>query len=152
MCEILGSVRLEDEQIPESQKDFVSEFYIARLLAETGPLSDFNNLKQLNNYLGLSLRERQSGMYKGRAKLSKRGRPLARKVLSLIILPLVKKQALYGASYHKSKEHKAGTLLMCNYMKKWLKAFFGIYRSQSAFDKSRLFIDRGTYEKIKVSA
>jgi len=154
MCELLGSIRLEDEQIPAEQKDFVSEFHIARLLAETGPLSDFKNFNQLNNYLGLNLRERQSGTYKGRAKLSKRGRPLARKVLSLIILPLVKESALYGPAYHKEKKRsgKPGKLLMCNYMKKWFKAFFGIYRSHSAFDKSRLFIDRGSYEKLKASA
>ena len=154
MCVLLSKIRLNDEHVPASQKDFVSEFHIARLLAETGPLSDFNNLKQLNNYLGLNLRERQSGTYKGRAKLSKRGRPLARKILSLIILPLVRKEALYGPAYHKEKElsGKPGKLLMCNYMKKWFKAFFGIYRSQSAFDKSRLFIDRGTYEKLEASA
>ena len=153
MCELLREIRLTDKNIPAAQKDFVSEFHIARLLAESGPLSDFNNLKQLYNYLGLNLSERQSGISKGRAKLSKRGRPLGRKVLSLITFPLVRKEALFGATYHKAKNNgKPSKLLMCNYMKKWLKAFFGIYRSKSAFDKSRLFIDRGTYEKIAASA
>ena len=154
MREILSEIREDDPRIPQARKNLISEFHIARLLAETGPLSDFTNLPQLYKYLGLNLRERQSGDYKGRVRLSKRGRSLARKVLSLVVLPLVTKRALYGEDYHRIKtgKDKPGKLLMCIFMKKFLKSFFGIYRSSQAFDQRRLFIDRGKYEKLNSSS
>ena len=150
MREILSEIRQEDPRIPQARKNFISEFHIARLLAETGPLSDFSNLDQLNKYLGLNLRERQSGDYQGKVRLSKRGRSLARKVLSLVTLSLVRKKHLYGPDYHriKTEKDKPGKLLMCIFMKRFLKSFFGIYRSNQSFDPRRLFIDRGKYEKL----
>lgn len=154
MTAILKEIRIEDENIPKSKTNFVSEFHIARLLAETGPLSDFKTQNELLNYVGMNLRERQSGNFRGRTKISKKGRALARKVLSLIILPLIKREALYGPAYHQSKDLKGkpGTLLMTNYMRKFLKSFLGIYKSESAFDENRLFIDAGGYNKLFKSA
>jgi len=150
MKTILSEIREQDDRIPQARVNFISEFHIARLLAETGPLSDFKNLKQLTKYLGLNLRERQSGEYQGRVRLSKRGRSLARKILSLVVLPLTTQKALYGPDYHriKTQKDKPGKLVMCIFMKRFLKSFFGIYRSHQSFDSRRLFIDRGSYEKL----
>jgi len=150
MIEILKEIRKDETNIPESNPNFVSEFHVARLLAETGPLSDFQSYRQLQNYIGMNLRERQSGNYRGKTKLSKKGRPVARKVLSQIVLPLVNKRRLYGPAYHeiKGRTGKPGTLLMTNFMRKFLKSFFGIYKNKIAFDETRLFIDAGAYKKL----
>ena len=81
--------------------------------------------------------------------MSKKGRSKARKVLSQIILPLITKKSLYGPAYHKKKDEtgKSGTLLMCNFMRKFLKSFFGLYKSTEEFDELRLFMDEGGYNK-----
>jgi len=154
MISILKEIRKEETNIPQASSNFVSEFHIARLLAETGPLSDFGTYKELLNYIGMNLRERKSGFYTGKTKLSKKGRSVARKVLSQIILPLVHRKRLYGPAYHEIKKRtgKPGTLLMTNFMRKFLKSFFGIYKSKTKFDENRLFIDAGAYNKLFKSA
>jgi transposase len=154
MKQILKVIRQSDENIPAAQVNFVSELNIARLLGETGPLRDFKSYEQLQNYLGMNLRERQSGDYKGKTQLSKKGRPLGRKILSQIVLPLVKTSRLYGPAYHKKREEtgKPGTLVMTNFMRKFLKSFRGIYFSNEQFDLMRLFIDKGAYHKLYKTA
>ena len=150
MKEILSEIRLTDDQIPAARKNYVSEFHIARLLAETGPLSDFKTKKELLKYLGMNLRERQSGHYKGKTKMSKKGRSTARSLLSNIVLPLVKETALYGPAYHEKKKRtgKSGTLLMTNFMRVFLKSFFGLYKSTEEFNEIRMFMDEGAYNKL----
>jgi len=56
-----------------SKIEKISDSLMARLIAETGPLSDFRNAKKILRYAGLNLRQRQSGKYSGLNKISKRG-------------------------------------------------------------------------------
>lgn len=149
MKQILAVIRQSDENIPKARKNFVSEFNIARLLGETGPIADFKNYNQLQSYIGMNLRERQSGTYKGKTRLTKKGRPLARKILSQIVLALTQESRLYGQAYHdiKTKTGKPGTLLMTNFMRKFLKSFRGIYFSKQEFNEIRLFMDLSNYNK-----
>ncbi len=146
---ILSVIRKADENIPKARKNFVSEFNIARLLGETGPIADFKDYKQLQSYIGMNLRERQSGTYKGKTRLSKKGRPLARKILSQIVLALTQQSRLYGQVYHdkKTKSGKPGTLIMTNFMRKFLKSFRGIYFSKQDFNEMRLFMDLSKYNE-----
>jgi len=52
----------------------------AALLAEIGDINRFGNERQLLSFAGLDLVNHQSGNYTGTPRLSKRGRPLIRKV------------------------------------------------------------------------
>ena len=56
---------------------------MARLLAESGSLPDFDHWREVLHYCGLNLYERESGTYKGETKISKKGRSRFRKVLGL---------------------------------------------------------------------
>lgn len=85
-----------DPHLPQQQAGVISTFYLARIVAETGPVKDFGTLRKFMRYAGLNLREKQSGTYRGKNKLSKKGRSLLRKVLSLVVLPLVKRQGFMG--------------------------------------------------------
>ena len=149
MKQILSVIRQSDKNIPKARKNFVSEANIARLLGETGPIADFKDYKQLQSYIGMNLKERQSGNYKGKTRLCKKGRPLARKILSQIVLALTQESRLYGQAYHdkKTKTGKPGTLVMTNFMRKFLKAFRGIYFSKQEFNEMRLFMDLSNYNK-----
>lgn len=130
-----------DPKLPSAEKGVITTFHLARIIAETGPLSDFSSLRKLTRYAGLNLREKQSGTYRGKTKLSKKGRSPLRKVLGQIVLPLVKRDGLFGPYYHGKKEHDGmpGTKAMTAVMRKFLKLLYGWYQSGGAFDRNRVF-------------
>ena len=130
----------QDKRLPLAEKGIISTFHLARIIAETGPLDDFSKVSKLVRYAGLNLRERQSGKYRGRTKLSKKGRVLLRKAIGQIVFPLVKKTGLYGEYYHSKIDKKMqATKAMTAVMRKFLKMFYGWYRSGKAFDIERVF-------------
>jgi transposase len=141
MIEILGRIREEDPLIPPPTPGVISARNLARLLGETGPLSDFAHWRKLMRYFGLNIRMRQSGSYYGQNKISKKGRPLGRKVLSQIVLPLVRRNCLYGEYYQRKREtdKMVGNKAMVVIARQFLRKFFGWYKSGQAFDKDRFF-------------
>ncbi len=136
-----------DPRLPQQQPDVITTFHLARIVAETGPVGDFTTLRKFMRYAGLNLREKQSGTYRGKNKLSKKGRSLLRKVLSLIVLPLVKKTGLYGPYSHNKKAHgMSGTKAMTAVMRKFLKLFYGWYKSGGHRDRNRVFACESQYQ------
>lgn len=152
MVEILARLREKDPNIPPPTPCVISAKNIARLLGETGPLGDFDSWRKLMRYFGLNIRMRQSGQYQGQYKITKKGRPLGRKVLDNIILPLVKKQGLYGDYYHRKKvqENRPGNKAMTIVMRNFLRKFYGWYKSGAAFNQERFFVGEG--ELLKKAA
>ena len=133
-------LRQFDPQLPAAEKAVITTFHLARIVAETGPVSDFPTLRKFMRYAGLNIREKQSGKFKGKNKLSKKGRSLLRKALSQTVLPLVKKEGLFGPYYHRKKQQgMSGTKAMTAVMRKFLKLFYGWYKSGGAFDRNRVF-------------
>lgn len=144
MIEILNRLRESDPRIPPPTPQVISEKNLAKLLAETGPLADFQSWRQLLRYAGLNLRERESGKYKGKTKTSKKGRRRLRKILGNIVLPLVPKHKLYGKYYHKKREvdrmcgNKAMVVVMRNFLRKfhgWYKAGGGVFMEDRFFNQ-----------------
>lgn len=154
MISILNKLREEDPLIPPPTTHVISEKNLARFLAETGSLSDFENEKKLMRYAGLNLTTRQSGHFKGKDKISKKGRRLLRKVLQAIALPLVKRNCLYGAYYHKKKDdmNMPGNKAMTIVARHLLRKLFGWYRSGKAFNEKRFFACESRYEKLALAA
>jgi hypothetical protein len=132
----------------------VSDKNLARLLAETGPLGDFKHWRKLMRYGGLNIRMRQSGKFQGQNKITKKGRPLLRKVLHQIALPLVRKKSLYGRVYHhkKESEKRPGNVVMTIVSRQLLKKIYGWYKSGEAFDEKRFFTCRTQYMKLSKAA
>lgn len=149
MVEILRRLKEKDPTLPTATPGVISEKNLARLLGETGPLGDFDSAKRLMRYAGLNLCMRQSGTYKGKFKISKKGRPLLRKILSQIALQLVRRGALYGDYYHEKKERQdlPGPKALTIVMRHFLRKFHGWYRSGQEFDKERFFACQGDYKK-----
>jgi len=141
MIEILERLRAEDPLIPPPTPGVISARNLARLLGETGPLSDFGHWRKLMRYFGLNIRMRQSGSYYGQNKISKKGRPLGRKVLSQIVLPLVRQNSLYGDFYHRKREvdKMVGNKAMVVVARQFLRKFYGWYKSGQDFDRDRFF-------------
>ena len=86
----------------------ITLFNLARVVGQTGPLSDFATKRQLLRYAGMNLRERESGTYKGQTRLSKKGRPLLRKVLGQAVFPVLRGDRLLGERYAERRQADAG--------------------------------------------
>jgi transposase len=153
MVEILNRLREEDPNIPPPTPQIISEKNLAKLLGETGPLSDFQSWRQILRYAGLNLRERESGTYKGGTKTSKKGRPRLRKILGNILLPIVPKHKLYGDFYHGKKKTMCGNKAMVTVMRNFLRKFFGWYKAGGgSFDQKRFFNSKSEWEKLRIAA
>lgn len=151
MIDILNLLRKDDPKIPPPTPTVISEKNMAKLIAETGPLSDFKTWRQVMKYAGLNLRERESGNYKGLTKISKKGRKRLRKVLGNIVLPLSPKHKLYGDFYHSKKDidKMCGNKAMVALGRNFLRKFFGWYKSGGGeFDRDRWFKCESQYKLI----
>jgi len=149
MEQLYQEARQQDPNLPQEQKGVITTFYLARIIAETGPLSDFSSWRKLIRVAGLNLRERQSGTSRGNTKIYKKGRRGLRKVLSQAVLPLITHDGLYGQYYHhkKAATNMPGTKAMTIVMRKFLKMLFGWYRSGKEFDRKRVFTCADKYLK-----
>lgn len=154
MLAILQRLREKDPLIPPPAPQVISDKNLARLLGETGPLSDFRHWRQLMRYAGLNLRTRQSGTFKGQDKICKKGRRLLRKVLQNIALPLVKRQRLYGTYYHRKKEAEKmpGNKAMTVVARQLLRKIYGWCRSGEEFDEQRFFTCKSRYAPLADAA
>ncbi len=150
MIKILQILRENDPKLPQPTPHLISEKNLAKLLAETGPLGDFSSIRQLFRYGGLNLRERESGQYKGKTKVAKKGRSRLRKVLGNIVLPLVPGHKLYGGFYHHKKDvdKMPGNKAMMVTMRNFLRKYWGWYKAGgSQFDATRWFTCESQREK-----
>lgn len=140
MEELYDEAREQDLRLPAAQPLVLTRFQLARLVAETGPLGDFATWRSLLRYGGYNLAEKQSGQYKGKTRITKKGRRLLRKVLNQAVLPLVRKDRLFGPYYHRKRaEGMAGAKAMTVVGRKLLKMVWGWYRSAAAFNPTRVF-------------
>jgi transposase len=120
--------------------DLISPFMLARVLAETGPLSDFADFRQLWRYGGLNLRPHESGVMKGQPRQAKRGRARLRHVLAQAILKRVVHGQLYGEYYHRKRDAgMCGGKAMTAVARKFLKLLYGLEHSATAFNPQRVF-------------
>ncbi len=62
----------------------------ATILGETGGLSRFKSWKQIRKLAGLNLYEESSGEHKGKTRITKRGRPLLRKIIYLMAKTVIR--------------------------------------------------------------
>jgi outer membrane murein-binding lipoprotein Lpp len=129
-----GATRLQ------AHADLISPFMLARVLAETGPLQDFSDFRQLWRYGGLNLRPHESGAMKGQPRQAKRGRARLRHVLAQAILKRVVHGQLYGEYYHRKRDAgMCGGKAMTAVARKFLKLLYGLEHSATAFNPQRVF-------------
>jgi len=135
-----ATIRLHNaaELMPQPDPRVFKLFRIGRILGETGPLKDFSNYRLLFKYSGMNLRKRESGQFKGRLKMSKKGRSCMRGVLGKMVFGLIRKKELYGPYYHRRKTEKIpGQKLIAMIERKLLRLFFALGRRKEAFDQQR---------------
>ena len=139
------------QRLPEAARltaTGVSDFALARVIAETGPLADYQSWHQVLRLAGLNLRVRQSGKYQGQTRISKKGRSLLRKVLyQLAFSVLTQGRGLFAEYFRQRRQEKnpvPAKKLYVNVMRKFLRALFGAYR-YGGFLRDRVFLDQIDY-------
>ncbi len=106
----------------------VSETQAAVLLGLVGQAS-FSHRDQLVAYVGLDIMPRQSGLWQGRGKLSKRGNAYGRKVLYQIAWSLKTHNDTYREYYERlyRTDGKHYTTCLMAVARKFLRFFYAYY-------------------------
>lgn len=137
-----GALFAEKGWLPRHLPPSVSPWMVVRVVAESGRFTNFDHIRQLWAFLGLKLACRQSGTFKGKIKITKKGSPLARKLLYQICLPLIKSNGCMHAIYRKQNPEKKkdgrGIRAINVVMRKLVKVLFAMHRSGQEFDPQRL--------------
>jgi len=135
------------EALPPVEKGFVSQVNLARIIGETGPLVDFDHERQIMRLSGLSLLQKQSGKYKGKDKISKKGRVRLRLILGQSIFHLIKKECVFGEFYHRKKaEGMPGTKAMTVVSRKLVSILFALSKPGVIYHPERLFTCESQYK------
>ncbi len=77
----------------------IGEITVAGLIGELGDFRKFNTISEVIKLAGLDLYEISSGKHKGNKRISKRGRPLMRKLLFFVSINMVKKNGILHKRY-----------------------------------------------------
>ncbi len=153
--EALGAQLKEQGALPtlDEAVSGLTLFNLARLLGQTGPLGDFPSKRALLRYAGLNLRERTSGQYRGQTRLSKKGRPLLRKVLGQAVFPVLRRDRLYGPYYHKKRQGgMQAQQAIVAVMRKFLGVLWALSRSGKPFDVERFRRSESQYRRYRQAA
>lgn len=79
----------------------IGEITAAGLIGEVGDFGKFNTISEMMKLAGLDLFEISSGQHKGKRRISKRGRPLIRKLLYFASLNTVRKGGIMYTYYQR---------------------------------------------------
>ena len=77
----------------------ISDITAAGLIGEVGDFSKFKTISEITKLAGLDLFEISSGKHKGNRRISKRGRPLMRKLLFFAAINVVRKGGIMHQQY-----------------------------------------------------
>ncbi|MBR6834734.1 MAG: IS110 family transposase [Oscillospiraceae bacterium] len=118
---------------------------IACFLAEVGDISRFESPKQIQKLAGLALKECSSGKNKGKTIISKRGRPLLRKLLFQVAISLVANSPEF-AELHRYyikrevnplKKKQSIIAISC----KFIRVLFAILKNNVEYDPDKMIND-----------
>ena len=113
-------------------------YNLARIAGEAGPFGDFHTKRALLRYAGLNLRERQSGTYRGKTRISKKGRVMLRKAVAQATFPLFRRDRLFGPYYTKKRtEGMCAQKAKVAVMRKFLVTVYSLSLSHESFNMAR---------------
>jgi len=125
-------------QIPYSQwllsMKGMGEITVAGLIGEVGDFRQFDTLSEVMKLAGLDLYEISSGKHKGRRRISKRGRPLMRKLLYFAAINMVRKGGAMRGPYERFLQRgmlKGKALVAI--ARKLLRILFALVRDQREY-------------------
>ncbi|CNL51832.1 IS110 family transposase [Yersinia mollaretii] len=107
----------------------------ATLLAYIGDASRFSHSGQIVAYAGLNPKLRESGLFKGRTRISKQGSAELRKALYMPALSAISCNRVVKAQWERLLlRNKGGKVGVCAAMRKLLQLAYGVLKSGKVFD------------------
>jgi transposase len=107
---------------------------VAGLIGEVGDFKKFHTIPEIMKLAGLDLYEVSSGKHKGQRRISKRGRPLMRKLLFFAAINVVKSNGIMHEPYQQMLQRgmpKVKALIAIS--RKLLKLIFAIARDNTVY-------------------
>lgn len=106
----------------------------AGLIGEVGDFTKFNTISELMKLAGLDLYEVSSGKHRGKLRISKRGRPLMRKLLYLAALSTIRKNGVMHEWYQRALGRgMMKTKALVAVSRKLLGLIFALVRDHSVY-------------------
>lgn len=122
----------------------VSFTTVVGIIAETGGFENIRSIKQLTSYSGLDVVQKESGKWKGKTKISKKGNSHIRRLLYMPTLSVVKYACTFKANYERINERKefkmTGVVAM---QRKVLGLLYTLWKNDCEYIED--------YEKLKVA-
>ena len=126
------------EQIPYSRSLLsvkgIAIITAAGLIGEVGDFREFDTVSEITKLAGLDLYEISSGKHQGKRRISKRGRPLMRKLLFFAAINVVKSKGIMHESYQQMLNRgmlKIKALIAIS--RKLLRVLFALVRDGSMY-------------------
>ena len=116
----------------------IGEVTAAGLIGEVGDFRRYSTLGEIMKLSGLDLFEVSSGKHQGTRHISKRGRPLMRKLLYFAAMNMVRQGCVMEHQYQRYLDRgMLKTKALIAIARKLLRIIFAIVRNNSVFDYSR---------------
>ena len=117
----------------------IGEVTVAGLIGEVGDFRQFGTLRELMKLAGLDLFEISSGKHKGRRRISKRGRPLLRKLLYFAAINTVRKGGVMQGFYQKYLERGMAKIkALVAIARKLLRILFALVRDHRQYSQEEV--------------
>jgi transposase len=112
----------------------IGEITTAGLIGEVGDFKGYSTISELIKHAGLDLFEISSGKHKGRRRISKRGRPLLRKLLFFASINVVRKGGILHKQYlHHLDKGMPKVKALIAISRKLLSIIFALVRDHSLY-------------------
>jgi transposase len=107
---------------------------IATIVAETNGFETFTSIKQLTSYAGLDIKIAESGTWKGKSRISKRGNSHIRKALYMPSLARVRFDESANAFYENLKERKGKPMIaLVAVQRKMLGLMLSLWKNETMY-------------------
>lgn len=115
---------------------------VAVLLAELGEVTRFQRLEQVVAYVGMDIEIKQSGKWRGQAKLSKRGSGLVRRMLYMAAMRCIRLPgSAFGVYYHRLVARGlCKKTALTAVMRKMLVVAASLLRTEEDYDPSKVAV------------
>lgn len=106
----------------------------AVIVSETQGFDNFRNMKQLYSYAGYDVQQVESGKYKGRSRISKKGNKYIRRALYMPAMTAIRCSETFKRFYERIKARKGSSMMaLTAVQRKLLGLIYTLYRKQVQF-------------------
>ena len=111
---------------------------VATVLGETGDLRAFRNAEAVIKFSGYNLYTMSSGIQRGNTRITKRGRPLLRRLLFLAACRLSRFGAPLGTFHRRVRARRPGPVVLVGGCRKLLRLMVALVRDNKRYEPGRV--------------